>query len=163
MPDKAPYKLVVKFDGARPEKIAEALAILRDIAGNYDQAGESTATMTIESYQEAPLRATMDDFEQWLYRHAPGLVKDQAMVLYRPGLRPETAELLAREKRRTPMDDNGWEESERGPVITPEPPAMLQLSPPLDWTEAELVEPEQLAIEGTDDAVSSDAPPVGIR
>lgn len=140
MPDKAPYKLVVKFDGARPERIAEALATLRDIADNYDQTGESTATMTIESYQEAPLRATMDDFEMWLYRHAPGLVKDQGMILYRPGLRPETAEMLAREKKRTPMDENGWEheaEPERGPIIIAPP---LQLPPP--DIQAELIEGE---------------------
>jgi hypothetical protein len=128
MPDKAPYKLVVKFEGARPEKIAEALAQLREQAGECDLTGESTATMTIESYQEAPLRATMEAFELWLYRHAPGIIKDQGMVLYRPGLRPETAELLAREKKRTPMDENGWEAEEpRAPIVIAPP---LQLAAP---------------------------------
>lgn len=128
MADKAPYKLVVKFEGARPEKIAEALAQLREQAGERDLTGESTATMTIESYQEAPLRATMEAFELWLYRHAPGIIKDQGMVLYRPGLRPETAELLAREKKRTPMDENGWEAEEQHEPIIIAPP--LQLAAP---------------------------------
>jgi hypothetical protein len=49
MADKAPYRLVVKFDGARPEKIAEALAQLRETASDYDQTGDAAATMTIES------------------------------------------------------------------------------------------------------------------
>jgi len=142
MADKAPYKLVVKFDGARPEKIAEALKELRETAANYDQTGESTATMTIESWQEAPLRAVMDEFELWLYRHAPGLVKDQAMVLYRPGLRPETAEMLAREKKKTPMDENGWddaaEEQELNEsLITPPPVPMLQLAAPAEMLQIE--------------------------
>lgn len=143
MADKAPYKLVVKFDGARPEKIAEALAQLREHAADYDLTGESTATMTIESWQEAPLRGTMDDFELWLYRHAPGLVKDQGMVLYRPGLRPETAEMLAREKRRTPMDSEGWEGAEEEAdesIITPPPFEPRQLPPPADWVEGEVIE-----------------------
>lgn len=137
MADKAPYKLVVKFDGANPEKIAAALQQLRETAAEYDQTGESTATMTIESWQEAPLRAVMDEFELWLYRHAPGLVKDQGMVLYRPGLRPETAEMLAREKRRTPMDETGWEqkaEPEPEALITPIPLALPAPAP-----EAELI------------------------
>lgn len=128
MADKAPYKLTVKLDGAKPERIAEALAQLRACASDYDLTGESTATMTIESWQEAPLRAAMDDFEMWLYRHAPGLVKDQGMMLARPGLRPETAEMLAREKRRTPMDSEGWEaEEQREPIIIA---PQLQLAAP---------------------------------
>jgi hypothetical protein len=134
MADKAPYRLVVKFDGANPDKIAAALQQLRETASDYDQTGESTATMTIESWQEAPLRAVMDDFELWLYRHAPGLVKDQGMVLYRPGLRPETAEMLAREKRQTPMDGSGWEqpEAEEDVLITPPPREPLALPAPKD-------------------------------
>jgi hypothetical protein len=63
MADKAPYRLVVKFDGANPDKIAAALQQLRETAADYDQTGEGTATMTIESWQEAPLRAVMNDFE----------------------------------------------------------------------------------------------------
>lgn len=144
--DKPPYKLTVKFDGARPERIAEALAELRECAALYDQTGESTATMTIESWQEAPLREIMDEFEMWLYKHAPGLVPDRGMVLYRPGLRPETAERFAREKRRTPMDDWGWEEGEE-PVeeevlITPPPIQPLALpaaGETLEFTDAEYV------------------------
>lgn len=129
MPEKSPYKLVVKLDGASPERIAQALAELREIAALYDQVGESTATMTIESWQEAPLRETMDAFEVWLYKHAPGLVPDRGMVLYRPGLRPETAERFAREKKRTPMDQEGWEEGDSGEeaLITPPPVDPLQL------------------------------------
>lgn len=130
MPDaKPPYKLVVKFDGADPERISKALSELRETAAAYDQTGESTATMTIESWQEAPLRAVMDDFELWLYKNAPGLVKDQAMVLYRPGLRPETAEMLSREKKRTPMDAvDGFDE----PLITPPPREVLQIAGPCE-------------------------------
>lgn len=125
MAEKSPYKLVVKFEGARPERIAEALAELRECAAIYDQTGESTATMTIESWQEAPLREIMDDFELWLYRHAPGLVPDRGMILHRPGLRPETAERLAREKKRTPMDEEGWEGD--GAIVTPPPVEPLML------------------------------------
>lgn len=109
MPEKQPYKLVVKFDNADPDRIARALGVLRETAGEYDLIGESTATVIIESSREAPIRGVMDDFEIWLFHHAPGLVKDQGLVLYRPGLRPETAELLARERRTTPMDKEGWE------------------------------------------------------
>lgn len=126
MAEKSPYKLVVKFEGARPERIAEALAELREIAAVYDQTGESTATMTIESWQEAPLRETMEAFEVWLYKHAPSLVPDRGMVLYRPGLRPETAERFAREKRKTPMDDSGWE-PDGEVLVTPPPVEPLQL------------------------------------
>jgi hypothetical protein len=144
MPEaKPPYKLVVKFDGARPERIAEALAELRETAAQYDQTGESTATMTIESWQEAPLRAVMDDFEMWLYRHAPGLVKDQAMVLYRPGLRPETAELLAREKKKTPMDAvEGFDDD--APLITPPPRQVLQIAGPVEEAEIVLDDPTEV-------------------
>ena len=135
MAEKAPYKLVVKFDGANPDKITAALQQLREIAADHDQTGESTATMTMESWQETPLREVMDAFELWLYRFAPGLVKDQGMILYRPGLRPETAELLAREKRKTPMDNAGWEQPARDDgtdevLITPPPVVPLALPAP---------------------------------
>lgn len=159
MADKAPYRLVVKFEGARPERISEALAELR----------ESTATMTIESWQEAPLRETMDAFEIWLYKHAPGLVPDRGMVLYRPGLRPETAERLAREKRKTPMDESGWEAQQEEPTdeddeeVLVTPPPVEPLALPAAGETSETVDgeytiddtppypyhgdPEQLAIE----------------
>lgn len=149
MPEKSPYKLVVKFEGARPERIAEALAELREIAALYDQTGESTATMTIESWQEAPLRETMDAFEERLYKHAPGLVPDRGIVLYRPGLRPETAERFAREKRKTPMDDSGWEpEEEEGVLITPPPVEPLQLPAAGETGETLEIDDAEYAVEG---------------
>lgn len=101
MADKAPYQLRIKLDGVKPEHIAAALSELRERAAEYDQAGEASATMTIEGYQEAPLISVMEAFETWLFYH--GKV-DCEMTVKRPGLRPETRELLAREKRRTPMD-----------------------------------------------------------
>jgi hypothetical protein len=106
---KAPYKLVIKMDGARPDRLAEALSALRDTASDYDQTGDATATMTIEAHQEAPLQAVMEAFENWLFHHMQGL--DCEMKLTRPGLRPETRELLARAKGQTPMDKEGWNAS----------------------------------------------------
>lgn len=106
MADKAPYQLRIKLDGVKPEHIAAALSELRERAAEYDQTGEASATMTIEGYQEAPLTNVMEAFETWLFYH--GKV-DCEMTMKRPGLRPETRELLAREKRRTPMDGEGWE------------------------------------------------------
>jgi hypothetical protein len=178
MADKAPYKLTVKFNGGRPEQIAEALTQLRSTAGDYDLTGESTATMTIESWQEAPLRATMDDFEVWLYHHHPGLVDNQGMLLARPGLRPETAEMLAREKRRTPMDAAGWvakqeqaadelerdlsaadeeaevDEETRGPII---------IHPPLQLPPGQRSVPLLGVVDGEytidEEPISSDGPP----
>ena len=51
MAEKAPYKLTVKLDSSRPDAIGEAMQSLRDIAGDYDQTGEASATITMESYQ----------------------------------------------------------------------------------------------------------------
>ena len=105
---KAPYKLTVKIDGAKPEHVAAALIELRERASEYDQTGETSATMTIEAWQESPLRAVMDAFETWLYYQ--GHV-DCEMKLSRPGVRPETAAMmLAREKKNTPMDQEGWDD-----------------------------------------------------
>lgn len=73
MAEKAPYKLTVKLDSSRPDAIGEAMQSLRDIAGDYDQTGEASATITMESYQEDPLRQICDAFEEWLYKHAIGL------------------------------------------------------------------------------------------
>jgi hypothetical protein len=101
MAEKAPYKLTVKLDGVKPEHIAAALEELRERAAEYDQTGEASATMTIEAHQEAPLVSVMEAFETWLFYR--GKV-DCEMTIKRPGLRPETRELLAREKSRTPMD-----------------------------------------------------------
>lgn len=104
--EKPPYKLTVKLDGAKPEKIAEAMAELRERAAEYDQVPEAQATLTIESWQEAPLRAIIDAFETWLFYHAAAV--DCELKMQRPGVRPETREMLAREKRATPMDRQGW-------------------------------------------------------
>lgn len=103
MPEKPPYKLTIKLDGAKPERITEALTALRETAADHDQSGDVSATMTLEGYQEAPLRAIMDIFEEWLYRHAQGL--DCEMGLKRPGIRPETIAMRMREKQTTPMDE----------------------------------------------------------
>lgn len=105
--EKPPYKLTVKLDGAKPERIAEAMAELRERASEYDQSVEAQATLTIESWQEAPLRAVLDAFETWLFYRAQGV--DCEIKLQRPGVRPETREMLAREKRATPMDRQGWD------------------------------------------------------
>lgn len=108
MPEpKAPYKLTVNLDGAKPERIAGALTELRETAGAYDQTGEASATMTIEAYQERPLHALIDAFEDWLYRNAQGL--DVDIKLQRPGIRPETIAQRMREKHETPMDKE-WQE-----------------------------------------------------
>lgn len=100
--EKPPYKLTIKLDGAKPERIAEAMAELRERAAEYDQVVSAQATMTIESRQEAPIRAVIDAFETWLFYRAQGV--DCEIKMQRPGLRPETREMLAREKRVTPMD-----------------------------------------------------------
>lgn len=103
MPEpKPPYKLTIKLDGAKPERIMEALTELREKMSEHDQTGEASVTMTIEAWQEAPLRAVLDAFETWLFYHAAGV--DSEVTLKRPGVRPETIALLAREKHQTPMD-----------------------------------------------------------
>lgn len=110
MPEpKAPYRLTIKLDGAKPERIAEALTELRETGSVFDQAGSASATMIIESWQETPLRSVVDAFEDWLYRHAQGL--DVDVKLQRPGIRPETIAQRMREKHETPMDDvKGFDE-----------------------------------------------------
>lgn len=106
---KPPYRLTIKLDGARPERIAEALTELRETASTYDQTGDASATMTIESFQEAPLQEILSAFEDWLYAHAQGL--DVEVKLQRPGIRPETIAMRMREKHATPMDKK-WESDE---------------------------------------------------
>jgi hypothetical protein len=109
--EKPPYKLVIKLDSAKPEHVASALTELRERAAEYDQTGETSATMTIEAWQESALRAVMDAFETWLYYK--GHV-DCEMKLQRPGIRPETSAMLSREKKKTPMDGEGWEDEPVG-------------------------------------------------
>lgn len=99
---KPPYKLTIKLDGAKPERIMEALTELREKMSEHDQTGEAAATMTIEGWQEQPLLEVLDSFETWLFYHAAGV--DSEVTLKRPGVRPETIALLAREKNKTPMD-----------------------------------------------------------
>lgn len=127
MAEKAPYKLTVKLDSSRSDAIGEAMQSLRDIAGDYDQTGEASATITMESYQEDPLRQICDAFEEWLYKHAIGLGCD--IKLQHPGLRPEMLAAL-RARHATPMGDAGWtaptddeEADESGDVLVTEPPA----------------------------------------
>jgi len=105
---KPDYKLTIKLSGARAERIAEALAALREQAGIYTLTNEASATMVLESFREAPIVAVMEEFEQWLLEHAPGI--DCEMTPKRPGIRPETIAIRARENKTTPMDEEGWEE-----------------------------------------------------
>ena len=155
MAEKAPYKLTVKLDSSRSDAIGEAMQSLRDIAGDYDQTGEASATITMESYQEDPLRSICDAFEEWLYRHAIGLGCD--IKLQRPGLRPEMLAAL-RARHATPMDDAGWtapapstpqaDEDEGDDVLITEPPpavAGLLPSPVLALPAPD----DELAIEGS--------------
>lgn len=150
MPDpKPPYKMTVKLTSARPDAIAEALAELRRLMSDYDQSGETAATITIESYKEIPLVSIRDDFELWLYKYKIGI--ECEIKRGEPGLRPET---VLRLKRSTPMDDEGWnsdepdEEEDDEPLITPPPWEPLQLAAPNDAEEGEIVEEaEALAAE----------------
>lgn len=104
---KPPYKLTIKLDGAKPERIMEALTELREKMSEHDTTGEAAATMTIEGWQEAPLRAVLDSFETWLFYH--GAAVESEVTFKRPGVRPETIAMLSREKGKTPMDAAGWQ------------------------------------------------------
>ena len=113
--DKPPYKLTIKLESERPDVIGEALGQLRTIAGEHDQTGKGSATLTIESYLEQPLSAICEVFEQWLWGHTIGVGCE--MNLARPGLRPEMAAVF-RARKRTPMDQQGWEAApDSGAVI----------------------------------------------
>jgi hypothetical protein len=102
MPDpKAPYKLTVKLTSARPDAIGEALAQLRQLSSDHDLTGESTATLTIECFKEAPLKSVRELFEFWLYGYKIAL--ECEVTSKAPGLRPETAAVL-RANHATPMD-----------------------------------------------------------
>lgn len=143
--DKAPYKLTIKLDSARPDALGEALRVLRDIAGEYDQTGEGAASITIESWQEKPLQGICDDFEEWLFKHQIGLGCE--MGIKRPGLRPEMVSVL-RARHATPMDRQGWEDDEQADEADARPiiiAPLLALPAPcetleLDIDEADLVE-----------------------
>jgi hypothetical protein len=134
--EKAPYKATITLKGTKPEHIATALNELQHRIAEFDQTGEGSATVTIEAHQEEPIQHIVEAYETWLFYHAPGL--DCEVKLKRPGLRPETRELLAREKRRTPMDSAGWQAGETTPGARA-----------LGWLERR----------ESDQPVSSDAPP----
>ncbi len=127
MAEKAPYKLTVKLDSSRSDAIGEAMQSLRDIAGDYDQTGEASATITMESYQEDPLRSICDAFEVAVQaRHRPRL-RYQAPA---PRSAPRDARSPARARHATPMDDAGWTaptddetDAETDEVLVTEPPA----------------------------------------
>lgn len=104
MADKAPYKLTIKLSSARPDAISEALGELKQQMSDYDQSGEASTTLTIESYKESPLTAICEGFELWLYRYKIGI--ECEVGLKRPGVRPETV-LALRATKQTPMDVAG--------------------------------------------------------
>lgn len=99
--EKAPYKATITLKSAKPEHVAEALNELRERAAEYDQTGEASATLILESFQESTLMDVINAFETWLFYHGHA---ECEVKLKRPGLRPETSAMLAREKKRTPMD-----------------------------------------------------------
>lgn len=99
--DKAPYRLTIKLDSARPDALGEALRVLRDIAGEYDQTGEGAASITIESWQEKPLQGICDDFEEWLFKHQIGLGLRDGHQAAGPAARD------GERAARTPRDANG--------------------------------------------------------
>lgn len=131
MPEKAPYKLTIKLDSARPDALGDAMKRLRDIAGDYDQTGEGSATFLFEAWQEAPLTDIREQFEIWLHQHAIGLGCE--VVQKSPGLRPETVTAL-RATQRTPMDD-ALQDDETSALITPASREPLALPAP----DAELI------------------------
>lgn len=120
--DKAPYKLTVKLDSERPDAIGQALSQLREIAGERDQTGKGSATLTIDSYLEQPLTEICAAFEEWLWQHQIGLGCE--MTIGRPGVRPEMAAVF-RARRDTPMDRQGWEGAASQGTIVIAPPLSL--------------------------------------
>lgn len=132
MADKAPYKLAIRMTSARPEAVGDALRRLREIASDYDQTGEATATLTFEAFKEAPLREIREMFEVWLHHYQIGI--ECEVTQKAPGIRPETVTAL-RATRTTPMDGAGWEgqkPEEHGPFVTPPSITILALPAPED-------------------------------
>lgn len=103
--DKAPYQLTIKIDSSRADAVSEAITQIREIAGEYDQRAETSASLKFECYKEAPLTAILESFEVWLYHYKIALECD--VSIKRPGVRPETA--LRLRTRGTPMDQAGWD------------------------------------------------------
>jgi hypothetical protein len=131
MAEKPPYRMTIRLSSARPDAIGEALTEIRSLAGDYDQAVETSATLSLESYKEAPLRTIYEMFELWLYSYKIGI--ECEVKLAQPGVRPETIAAM-RATRNTPMDRAGWEqdeednededEDERKPIIIAPPLAL---------------------------------------
>lgn len=107
MADKPPYKLTYKLDSARADLVGEAMERLRDIASDHDQTGAGSATITIESWQEAPILEIRDAFEFWLATQRVNIEHTHDIKV--TGVRPETEARIARGARTTPMDTAGWE------------------------------------------------------
>lgn len=114
MAEKAPYRTSFKLTSARPDAINQALAKLHETCSTYEQSGEASATLTLESWKEAPLQAIIEEFEFWLYRYEIGI--ECEVKIQRPGVRPETITGM-RATRTTPMDRKGWEAPRSAPVV----------------------------------------------
>lgn len=142
--DKAPYKLEIRLKSARPDAIAQTLEKIQDIASAYDASGGGSASITIEGWKEAELRAIQDDLEVWLANHLIGI--DCTNWIKRPGVRPEYYK--TRSPAPTPMDKEGWNGDDQagnqaddepsgdtpatdvvGVIITPDPDRFLRLPP----------------------------------
>ena len=99
--DKPPYTLSFKLKSARADAISAALAQLQAITADYDQTGETAATVTIEAWREQDIVNVRTAFEVWLHRHMIGITCE--VTRKDPGVRPETAQFL-RAHGETPMD-----------------------------------------------------------
>lgn len=150
--EKAPYKLVVKLESAQPDAIGDALNTLRVIAGDFDQIGEASASVTFESYQERPLSAICEAFEAWLYERQ--LCIGCELRVQRPGVRPEMLSVL-RARQATPMDRAGWNAAgDSGETVEGEGSAgadMRVIEPPAPL--AGLLPSPLLALPAPDDAL----------
>lgn len=139
--DKAPYTFEIRLKSARPDAIAQTLEAIQDIASEYDASGGGSASISIEGWKEAELRAIQDDLEIWLANHLIGI--DCQNWIKRPGVRPEYYK--TRSPAPTPMDKEGWTEPATtdedeptgdtpatdvvGVIITPDPDRFLRLPP----------------------------------
>ena len=103
MPEPKPtYTYTFKFKSSRPDAVAQALEHLQELASDADESGEASATLTIESFHEAPLHDIREALEQWLFKQDVWI--DCEVTTKAPGLRPETREALLRARQQTPMD-----------------------------------------------------------
>ena len=103
MPEPKPtYTYTFKFKSSRPDAVAAALEHLQELASDTDESGESSATLIIESFNEASLVGIREQLEQWLFRQDVWI--DCEVTTKAPGLRPEVRETLLRARQQTPMD-----------------------------------------------------------